>query len=68
VLHARIKIGMTVLMHANIPHADRIEALISLSGSRVKRTRSARIPCVRTAATFHEDGEEPFANRFAMYS
>lgn len=53
IVHARIEIGATVLMGADIPHAEPLRsAYLALSRSRsgARRRRSARTRCCRTAA------------------
>jgi PhnB protein len=66
-LHARIEIGSTVVMGADVPHAEPMRsAYLSLS-------LDTEVDAERVYAVLAEDGEifmkmekTPFANRFAM--
>jgi PhnB protein len=67
VLHARIEIGTTVLMGADIPQAD------SMRSAYLTLSLDSEADAERVYALLTEDGEifmkmekTPFANRFAM--
>ena len=67
ILHARIEVGTTVLMGADIPHAD------SMRSAYLTLTLDREEDADRVYALLAEGGEifmtmekTPFANRFAM--
>lgn len=67
VLHARIEIGSTVVMGADVPHAEPMRsAYLSLSVDTEKEAE--RVYAVLTAGgeVFMKMEKTPFANRFAM--
>jgi PhnB protein len=67
VLHARIAIGGTVLMGADIPHAEPMRsAYITLSLDREEDAERVYALLADGGEIFMAMGKTPFANRFAM--
>ena len=67
ILHARIEIGATVLMGADVPHAE------PMRSAYLTLTLESEADCERVYALLTDGGEifmkmakTPFANRFAM--
>jgi PhnB protein len=67
VLHARIEIGTTVLMGADIPHAEPMRsAYLTLSLDREEEAERVYALLRDGGEIFMKMGQTPFANRFAM--
>jgi PhnB protein len=67
VLHARIEIGSTVLMGADIPHAEPMRsAYLTLSLDREEDAERVYALLVEGGEIFMKLEKTPFANRFAM--
>jgi PhnB protein len=67
VLHARIEIGTTVLMGADIPHAEPMRsAYLTLSFDREEDAERVYALLADAGEVFMKMEQTPFANRFAM--
>ena len=67
VLHARIAIGGSVLMGADIPHAEPMRsAYLTLSLDREEDAERVYALLANGGEIFMAMGKTPFANRFAM--
>ena len=67
VLHARIEIGTTVLMGADIPHAEPMRsAYLTLSLDQEEEAERVYALLVDGGEAFMKMDQTPFANRFAM--
>jgi len=67
VLHARIEIGTTVLMGADIPQAEPMRsAYLALTLDREEDAERVYALLVDGGEIFMKMGKTPFANRFAM--
>jgi PhnB protein len=67
ILHARIEIGSTVLMGADIPHAEPVRsAYLTLSLDREEDAERLYALLSEGGEIFMKLGKTPFANRFAM--
>src|SRR4028118_2271445 len=67
VLHARIEIGATVLMGADIPHAEPMRsAYLALSLDREEEAERIYALLTDGGEIFMKMERTPFANRFAM--
>lgn len=67
VLHARIEIGGTVLLGADIPHAEPMRsAYLTLSPDTVEETERIYALLADGGEVFMALAEKPFARRFAM--
>jgi PhnB protein len=67
VLHARIEIGSTVLMGADIPHAEPMRsAYLTLSVEREEDAERVYALLADRGEVFMKMEKTPFANRFAM--
>ena len=67
VLHARIEIGTTVLMGADIPHAEPMRsAYLTLTLDREEDAERIYALLVDGGEVFMQLDRTPFANRFAM--
>jgi PhnB protein len=67
VLHARLEIGTTVLMGADIPTAERMRsAYLTLTLDSEAEAERAYALLVEEGEIFMEMRQTPFANRFAM--
>jgi PhnB protein len=67
VLHARIEIGGTVLMGADIPHAEPMRsAYLTLTLDREEDAERIYALLVDGGEVFMQLNRTPFANRFAM--
>jgi PhnB protein len=67
VLHARIEIGSTVLMGADIPHAEPMRsAYLTLSVDREEDAERLYAVLADGGEIFMKMEQTPFANRFAM--
>ena len=67
VLHARIEIGTTVLMGADIPHAEPMRsAYLTLSADREEDADRIYALLAEGGEIFMKLESTPFANRFAM--
>ena len=67
VLHARIEIGSTVLMGADIPHAEPVRsAYLTLSVDREEDAERLYALLADGGEIFMKMEKTPFANRFAM--
>lgn len=67
VLHARIEIGSTVLMGADIPHAESMRsAYLTLSLDREEDAERVYALLGADGEVFMKMEKTPFANRFAM--
>ncbi len=67
VLHARIEIGATVLMGADIPHAEPMRsAYLALSVDREEEAERVYALLAEGGQIFMKMEKTPFANRFAM--
>ena len=66
ILHARIELGWTVLMGADVAQAEPMRsAYLTLHWIRAEAERLYGL-LMEGGEIFMEDGEDPFANRFAM--
>lgn len=66
-LHARIEIGSTVLMGADIPHAEPMRsAYVTLSLDREEDAERVYALLAADGEIFMKMEKTPFANRFAM--
>ena len=67
VLHGRIEIGTTVLMGADVPHAEPMRsAYLTLSLDREEDAERVYAVLVEGGEIFMKMEKTPFANRFAM--
>ena len=67
VLHARIEIGTTILMGADIPSAEPMRsAYLTLSFDREEDAERVYALLATGGEIFMKMGKTPFANRFAM--
>jgi PhnB protein len=67
ILHARIEIGTTVLMGADIPQAEPMRsAYLTLSVDREEDAERVYALLVDGGEIFMKMEQTPFANRFAM--
>jgi PhnB protein len=67
ILHARIEIGGTVIMGADIPQAEPMRsAYLTLSLDSEKEAERVYAVLVEGGEIFMKMGKMPFANRFAM--
>ena len=67
VLHARIEIGSTVLMGADIPHAEPMRsAYLTLSLDSIAEAERVYGTLIDGGEVFMKMEETPFAKRFAM--
>jgi PhnB protein len=67
ILHARIEIGSTVLMGADIPHAEPMRsAYLTLTLDREEEAERVYALLADGGAIFMKMEKTPFANRFAM--
>lgn len=67
VLHARIEIGATVVMGADVPHAEPMRsAYLTLSLDREEEAERVYALLAEEGDVFMKMERTPFANRFAM--